>query len=356
MATVQFKDYYKTLGVPRDADERAIRSAYRKLARTHHPDVNPGDTAAEERFKEINEAHEVLTDSAKRKLYDRYGEEWERFREAGFTGDEPAGRAPSSGGFDTSDFGAWFASREGQTNQDWTVFDVGDERDGGGFSDFFQVLFGNRSQRGGATTMRRRPRKGEDLEVAVDLSLDEAFRGAKRMLRFEAPEVCSTCNGTGLARNAPCPTCDGTGTVTRSRTLEVSVPAGVATGSRVRVAGQGGPGRDGGPNGDVFLRVKVRPDARFERINDDLRTDVSVPLWTALLGGETEVTTPTGRVALRIPAGTQPGKVFRLRGQGMPKLKGGSRGDLLARVRVELPTNLSDEERSLVERWKALRS
>ena len=367
MPTVQFKDYYQTLGVARGADEKAIRAAYRKLARKHHPDINPGDSAAEERFKEVNEAYEVLSDPDKRKLYDRFGEDWQRYRDAGFTGDEPAGRpGGASTRVDPSDFGAWFAGQQATrpgagASQEWSVYDLDDNGDGSGFSDFFQTLFGGRGRDVGrgrtAAQPRRRRQRGEDAEVAVEVSFDEAFRGAKRTVQLQTPQTCPTCKGSGLVRDTTCPTCDGTGLIRGTRTLEVTIPPGVATGSRVRVAGQGGPGEGGAPHGDVYLRITVRPDPRFEREGDDLRTEVDVPLTTALLGGEVVVPTPTGRVALAIPPETQPGRVFRLRGQGMPRLKGarGTRGDLLARVQVSLPTNLSERERALFQELRQVR-
>lgn len=357
---VQFKDYYKALGVERNANEEAIRKAYRRLARKHHPDVNPGNPEAEERFKELNEAYEVLSDQAKRKLYDRYGEDWQRYREAGFTGEEPAGRPSGAGGVPPTDFGTWFSGQQSQGGQEYGTFTFNTEEGGGGFSDFFQTLFGNQRGRTGRTTFtppRPRPHRGEDLEVNVEIDFGEAFHGATQTLKVQAGETCPTCGGTGFARGATCPTCDGTGVVPRTKTIEVRIPAGVATGSRVRIVGQGGPGEAGGSPGDVYLLVTVRPDPRFEREGDNLRTEIDLPLYTALLGGETVVPTPTGRVALTIPAETQSGKVFRLRGQGMPKLKGpkGQRGDLLARARIILPTELTDRERSLFEQLRQIR-
>jgi DnaJ-class molecular chaperone len=351
MPAVQFKDYYKILGVERSADDKAIRAAFRSLARKHHPDINPGDAAAEERFKEINEAFEVLSDPAKRKMYDRYGEDWQRYRDAGFTGNEPAGSATGP-----VDFGQWFT---GQSGQRGGGFRVEYSEDTGGFSDFFQTLFGNRSGRRGATfTERATRRRGEDLEVEVAVSFEEAFRGATRRIDVQTHETCPTCKGVGLVRESMCPTCDGTGQAPKTKSIEVKIPAGVATGSRIRVKGQGGAGVSGGPPGDVYLRISVRPSATFEREGDNLRTEVEVPLYTALLGGETLVSTPTGRVALSIPPETQPGRVFRLRGQGMPHLKGkkGERGDILARVKVTLPTGLSEQERALVAQLRDLRN
>lgn len=349
MPAVQFKDYYKILGVERSADDKAIRAAFRKLARKHHPDINPGDKSAEERFKELNEAFEVLSDPAKRKMYDRYGEDWQRYRDAGFTGNEPAGGATGP-----VDFGQWFTGQTGGRGG----FRVEYTDDEGGFSDFFHTLFGTRAGRRGTTfTQRVMRRRGEDLEVSVDVTFEEAFRGTARRLDVQTHETCPTCGGAGLVRESMCPTCDGTGQVPKTKAIEVKLPAGVGTGSRVRVKSQGGAGVNGGPPGDVYLRVSVRPSPSFERDGDNLKTEVEVPLYTALLGGESLVSTPSGRVALTIPAETQPGRVFRLRGQGMPRLKGkkGERGDLLARVKVVLPTGLSDREQDLIRQLRDLR-
>lgn len=352
MAKVEFKDYYKILGVDRKADEKSLRNAFRKLARKHHPDINPGDTGAEERFKELNEAYEVLSDPDKRKLYDRYGEDWQRYKEAGFTGDEPAG---SSQRRTTDDFGEWFAGSGGGRS---TTFDFGE--DASGYSSFFDTLFGGRGRGDRSSTFGRadtRPRRGQDLDAPVEVTFQEAFRGTGRRFDIQSQDICPTCAGTGLIRNSTCPTCDGDGYVPKIRSIEVTIPPGVASGSRIRVAGQGSPGMNDGPPGDVYLNVTVRPDARFEREGNNLRTTVDVPLYTALLGGEVLVPTPTGQVALRVPESTEQGKVFRLRGQGMPllKSKSGERGDLLARANVVLPAKLSAEEKKLIEELRALR-
>lgn len=354
MPKVEFKDYYDTLGISRTANESEIKAAFRKLARKHHPDVNPGDASAEERFKEVNEAYEVLADADKRKLYDRYGEEWQRYKEAGYTGDEPqhagAGRRTSN-----EDFGTWFTGNSGG-------FSRADFGSSGDHSDFFETLFGSfGGNRRGTDTYTRptpRPRRGQDIDAEVEVTFDEAFRGTTRRFDVQAEEVCPTCGGTGLVRNAICPTCDGAGYIPRIKTIEVKIPPGVTNGSRIRVAGQGGAGEAGGPNGDVYLIVKLADDKRFSREGDNLRTDVDIPMLTALLGGKAEVVTPTGRVELTIPAETQQGRVFRLRGQGMPKLKSksGERGDLLARANVVLPTNLTDREKTLLEELRTLRS
>jgi molecular chaperone DnaJ len=347
---VEFKDYYQILGVEKSADEKSLRTAFRKLARKHHPDINPGDKDSEERFKEINEAYEVLSDSEKRKLYDRFGQDWQRYQEAGFTGNEPQGGQQRR---DFEDFGAWYTgSRGGQS----TRFDFGESASG--YSDFFETLFGpgGRSTTFGQT--RRQPRRGQDLEAEVEVSFEEAFRGTTRRFDIQTQDICPTCQGVGFIRNSECPTCEGSGYVPRTRSIEVTIPAGVATGSKVRVARQGGAGAGDGPPGDVYLNISVRPDPRFEREGDHLRTTVDIPLFTALLGGEALVPTPTGRVALTIPEGTQQGNVFRLRGQGMPRLKSRdtARGDLLARVNVTLPERLSDEEKDLMRRLRSMRN
>ena len=343
MPAVQFKDYYQTLGVERGADEKAVRTAFRTLARKHHPDLNPGDAAAEERFKEINEAFEVLTDAEKRKLYDRFGEDWQRYRDAGFTGDEPLSATRSNpNGYSRT-------TSPGSRSETFTTFDSDD------IGGLFGGLFGRRGDRA-ADLGQTRPRKGQDLEAAVEVSLHEAFAGTTRRFDVDAPETCPTCSGTGFARVAPCPTCDATGVRPRRKTLEVTIPAGVASGHRIRVAGQGGEGRGGGPRGDVFLVVTVRPDPRFEREGDLLRTTIDVDVYDAVLGGEAIVPTMSGKLALTIPPGTQGGRQFRLRGQGMPKIKQPTeRGDLMVRVNITVPTELTDEERQGFEALRELR-
>ncbi len=354
MAKVEFKDYYKILGVERTADEKALRAAFRKLARKHHPDINPGDSNAEERFKELNEAYEVLSDADKRKLYDRYGEDWQRYKEAGFTGDEPAGGGSRRASAD--DFGEWFSGTSGGRSARYEYTDLGDEPSG--YSSFFDTMFGRARGRGSSSfgAPDTRPRRGQDLDASVDVTFQEAFRGTTRRFDIQSQEICPTCNGTGLIRNSTCPTCDGTGYVPKLRSIEVSIPAGVTTGSKVRVAGQGSPGLNGGPAGDVYLNITVLPDSRFEREGNNLRESIDVPLYTALLGGEVLVPTPTGQVALTIPEGTQQGKVFRLRGMGMPLLKkSGERGDLLARANITMPGKLNAAEKKLIEELKAMR-
>lgn len=359
---VQFKDYYSVLGVPRTATESEIKAAYRKKARENHPDLNRDDTSAEERFKEVNEAYEVLSDAEKRRMYDRFGEDWQRYRDAGIdpedVGSSWTGGAGQQRTARDDDFERWFTGGGSSAPGgpwEWTEKD-GYRETGGRFSDFFNLLFGNDSPGSSARFSRQRPLRGNDLEVEAHISLQEAIEGTARKLTMQAPAPCTTCGGTGIARGASCPTCDGTGQVSKQRTLEVRIPKGVRTGSRVRIAGQGGRGANGGPNGDVYLVISVADDGRFTIDGRDVRTTVDIPLYTAILGGEVMLETPTGRVALTIPKGTQNGRVFRLRGKGLPASgKNGAAGDLLATANVVLPTNLSDDETRLFTELRNLR-
>ncbi|MBI4302818.1 MAG: J domain-containing protein [Chloroflexi bacterium] len=323
------KDYYGLLGIKRDASEQEIKQAYRRLARKHHPDVNPGNKAAEAKFKEINEAYEVLSDKEKRKKYDMYGDQWQ--------------------------YADQFAkAREQQQTPYWDFAQPGAREYGseaGDFDTLLNDLFGSRTARRGAP----RPRRGRDVETAVDITLEEAYQGTTRTVSFETQELCSACNGTGKIQNALCGVCRGSGRMTHMRRLEVKIPPGVKNGSRVRIAGQGEPGPGGAPSGDLYLVTSIRPHSVFERKDDDLFVEMAIPLTVAVLGGEVEVPTPRGKLALKIPPETQDGRTFRLAGQGMPRLGNSARGDLLARVRVVLPTNLNDEEKKLFARLRQLR-
>lgn len=344
---MQFKDYYTTLGVPRDADEKAIKSAYRKKARQFHPDVNKTDASAEEHFKDLNEAYEVLKDPEKRSRYDRFGADWERYRQA-----EPADASQPSG-----DFSDWYSGgrANGRTSRQ-------QQHESGGFSDFFDTLFGDtfgKTTTGRTSTRRRaqpQPQRGQDHEYALEITLQEAYSGTTRRFDIQIQERCETCNGTGIKGNDFCPVCGGDGQIRRTKTIEVKVPAGVRTGSKVRVAGQGAQGVSGGPNGDIYLNVTIRSDARFELDGDNLRSEIEVPLYTAVLGGEVRVPTMESPVELRIPAGTQNGQLFRLRGKGMTRVNSTQRGDLLAKVSVRLPTNLSEHEAELFEQLRESRT
>jgi DnaJ-class molecular chaperone len=336
---VDFKDYYKTLGVSKTAGEKEIKQAYRKLARKHHPDVNPGDKSAESKFKEVNEAYEVLGDPEKRKKYDELGANWRYYEQAQQAGRAGAGAGPFGGPFTGGnpfgggfEGGAWTINMGGpggtrtMTPQEMEEM-FGDENP---FSDFFRTFFGGADQgarRTHAGTRGRTARRGRDLEHELELTLEEAFSGATRRMT--------------LAQ-------DG-----QSRTIEVRIPAGVTTGSRVRAAGGGESGAHGGSSGDLYLRVLVRPHPRFELRGRDLHTKVAVPLTTAVLGGEADVSTLTGSVRLRIPELTQQGQVFRLKGHGMPSVGNpADRGDLYAAADVVLPTRLTDDQRRLFSRLK----
>ncbi len=346
---MQYKDYYNTLGVKRGASEKEIKSAFRKLARKYHPDLNPDDRESETRFKEVSEAYEVLSDPEKRKKYDQFGSEWEHYQQA----------QGSAAGFDFSKY-AQANGGPGGVRYSTTFADEGD------FSDFFEMLFGRsgnvRSAGGNAyyTGGRERtvPRVGQDYEHDIEVTLEEAFTGSQRILQMEVPETCSTCGGRGIVGNRVCQGCGGGGTVSRTKRLEVKIPPGVHTGSRIRIANEGGQGTGGGGKGDLYLRVKVLPDSRFERKGDDVYTNVALPLYTAVLGGEVEVPTLKGtKLALKVPPGTQNGRSFRLGGQGMPQLKQPDRrGDLYARMEVQLPAQLSDQEKQLFEELQRIYS
>ena len=335
---MDFKDYYQVLGVKRDASEKEIRAAFRKLARQHHPDVNKDDKQAEARFKEVNEAHEVLSDPEKRKMYDRFGADWQRYQQAQGGG--------QGGG---QDFSQWFTGgRPGAGGGQRAEYrDFGD---GGEFSDFFETLFGGQ-RRGRNGSGGPIPRRGEDQEVEVEVTLEEADAGTTRIVNLQTTSVCPTCGGGGVKDHRRCPTCGGGGFTAQNRRLEARIPAGVADGARIRLSGQGGSGAAGGPSGDLYLRVRLLPHKQFEREGSDLRTTVDVPLYTAILGGEIAVPALGTRLSLRIPPETQNGKVFRLRGKGLSSGRD-TRGDLLARINVVLPTGLTEEQRELFARLR----
>jgi DnaJ-class molecular chaperone len=328
---MDFKDYYKVLGVAKEATNDEVKKAFRKLARKYHPDVNPGDKKAEDKFKEINEAYEVLSDTEKRKKYDMLGPNWqEQF------GPQTTRRSASS------------AYRTPHM-----------EYDGGtaGFSDFFESLFGRASAGGGmgGAGMRSsadslRKRVGDNIEQPVEVTLQEAYMGASRTFNIQSTEVCPVCRGTGEVGNRPCSACGGQGMTAKTKRIQVKIPAGVDNGSKIRVAGEGQPGIGGGPRGDLYLVISVKADAQYERKGDDLTEDIEVDLSTAMLGGEVPVPLPDGRkLALTIPPETQNGRLFRLSGKGMPRLREEGNGTLFARVKVVLPMQLSDEERELFE-------
>ncbi|HKP88064.1 MAG TPA: DnaJ C-terminal domain-containing protein [Blastocatellia bacterium] len=326
---VKFRDYYEVLGVPKTATEDEIKKAYRKLARKHHPDVNPGDKSAEEKFKELNEAYEVLSDPEKRKKYDQLGQNWK----AGSDFTPPPGW--EGGGFDYGDFDGGF----------------GRGRGAGDFSDFFESIFGG-SRRGARAGAGFRMR-GQDVEAEISLALEEAHRGATRGISLQVNEACPDCKGTGEKDGKVCPTCRGAGVVRRAKNLDVTIPQGVRDGSVIRLSGQGEPGMDGGPPGDLFLRVRITPHPLFKIVgDDDVELELPVAPWEAALGASVSVPTLDGPVDMKIPPVTQGGRRLRLRGQGLNK-RGGGRGDEYVRIKMVNPPKLTDKERELYEKLAA---
>ncbi len=340
---MDYKDYYKVLGVARTASADDIKKAFRKLARKYHPDVNPGDKKSEAKFKEINEAYEVLSDSDKRRKYDTLGPNWqEQFGPSGF-----GNTARRSYGF---------GSRPASSS----AYDF--DASGPAFSDFFEALFGRTGAGTGTGTggtagtrggVREdiRKRTGDNIEQPVEVTLQEAYVGGTRTFNIQSTEVCPICKGTGEMAGKPCTNCGGQGFIPRNKRIQVKINAGVDNGSKIRVAGEGQPGMGGGPRGDLYLVISVKPDPLFERKGDDLYVDVDVDLVKMMLGGEVAVPTPDERkLMLNIPAGTQNRRMFRLAGKGMPHLRGDGSGNLYARLHVLLPTNLSNEEKELFEK------
>jgi len=355
------KDFYAELGVPPDASAEEIKKAYRKLARELHPDANPGDSRAEARFKAVSEAYGVLSDPEKRRQYD---EARRLFAGGGF-------RPGGAGGFGTGGF------------------DLGDlfgAAAGGGLGDLFGGLFGRRNRGTGTTS---RARRGADVETEVRIDFTESVRGATVPLRLTspstcgtcagsgarpgtAPRLCPTCGGTGLVTRSqgafafsepcrdcrgtgrfiddPCPECAGSGTSTRTRTLNVRIPAGVGDGQRIRLAGQGEPGRDGAPAGDLYVRVHVNPHPVFGRSGHDLTVTVPVTFPELVLGTTLTVPTLDGKVSLRVPPGTSSGRVLRVRGRGVPR-RDGTSGDLLVTLQVAVPQNLDGKARKALEAY-----
>lgn len=356
------EDYYNRLGVKRGASEDEIRKAYRRLARKYHPDVNPGDKSAEEKFKQITEAYEVLSDSGKRKIYDKYGTYSDNIREAG-----AAGTAP---GFD---FGG---------------FDFSQTASGAGasFRDIFSEIFSG----GARTSAQNRPQsqRGNNIEIPLALSFEEAINGLTTNLKVRRSEpcmrcggsgesssgliICDQCNGTGKVsagggflrfdqtcpacngsgkRRQPCSDCRGRGTIPKTETVKVRIPAGVDTGSRVRVTGKGEAGMRGGPPGDLFIVTNVSPHPIFTRKGDNIECTIPITLTEAALGARIEVPTVSGKAQLKIPPGTQSGQKFRLREKGAPSLRGNIRGDQYVEVKIVLPKIIDEDSKELLRQF-----
>lgn len=352
------RDYYDILGINRQAREEDIKRAYRTQAKKFHPDANPGDKSAEEKFKEVNEAYEVLKDGRKRSAYDQFGH-------AGMNPNAAGGRGQgSSGGF--SDLG-----------------DMGDM-----FSDIFEGFFGGQTGRTRSGRAQSRARRGSDLRYDLTISFMDSAHGTEIPLeipRMESCEVCHgegtkpgtrmktcptcqgngqvrmsqgffslmqtcpTCNGAGQTAEQPCTSCRGEGRKRTIRKISLKVPAGVDTGSRLKVTGEGEAGTHGGPRGDLYVVIQVKDHSVFAREDEDVLCEVPIPFTVATLGGEINVPTLTGQVTMKIPAGTQTGRTFRLRGQGFPNLRGLGTGDLLVTVRVETPSRLNGKQTALLK-------
>ncbi len=361
MATDTKRDYYDILGLKKGASESDIKKAFRKLARKYHPDVNPGDKTSEQKFKEMNEAYEVLSDPKKRQQYDQFGH-------AAFGG----GYGPEAG---AGGFGGFQGFNRGSGGQEY--YSSGNFE---GFEDVFGSMFGDRAR-------QRGPAKGEDVTYSVEVDLEDAIFGRTMQLDLQreaacgtcggsgaqpgtSPKTCGTCRGTGAVTQGrgfmqmaqPCPTCHGTGkvnpnpcvvcggrgTVPRSERLNVKIPPGVDNGSKVRVAGMGGPGEKGGPAGDIYIITKVKPHPYFERKGDNLYSDARVTLKEAALGEKVEIPTVDGMVSVSLPEGVQTGQQLKLRGKGVPHLGGGGTGDHYVTVKVVTPTRLGERGKELV--------
>jgi molecular chaperone DnaJ len=355
------RDYYEVLGVGRSADEKELKSAFRKLAKQHHPDANPESKASEQKFKEINEAYDVLKDPQKRAAYDRFGH---RAFEGGMGGQGP---------FTHGGFGPEFTSS---------------------MSDIFEDLFGEfmGGRRGGGRRQGSGSQRGSDLRYNMEISLTEAYLGKTAQIRVpssvtcevcggkgakpgSSPKTCPTCQGSGAVRQSsgfftvertcqtcqgrgqvisdPCTNCHGAGRLTKERTLSVNIPAGVEDGTRIRLAGEGEAGLRGGPTGDLYIFLSIKPHEFFQRDGADLFCRVPISMTVAALGGEIEVPTIDGKKArVAVPEGTQAGKQFRLRSKGMPVLRSGQAGDMYIQVSVETPVNLSRRQKELLKEFE----
>jgi curved DNA-binding protein len=339
---VQYKDYYEILGVPRTASEADIKKAFRKLAREFHPDVAKNKKQAEEKFKELNEAYEVLGDPAKRKKYDELGANWSSGSEF---------RPPP--GWESYTGSGGFPGR-GSRGEDYE-FHFG----GTGFSDFFEQLFGSRGGRGaggfgrsGGAAEDDFAARGRDIEGDIMVTLEEAMRGSVRSVSVRHGVPCEHCGGTGQRARHVCNVCGGTGQVAKTDTYQVKIPAGVTEGQRLRVAGRGEAGQGGGAAGDLYLRVRFAKHPDFDVESHNLIYEAQLAPWEAVLGANISVPTLNGRVNIKIPPGTHSGQKLRVRGRGLPE-HGGRSGDLIVVTRIEVPPKVSESERKLWEQLAA---
>jgi len=367
-------EYYETLGLKRGASEDEVRKSYRRLARKHHPDLNPGDKASEDRFKEVQEAYDVLSDAKKRQMYDQFG----FYSESGFPSAE-AQQGPGGGfGFSGFDFTDMFTNagggRAGSRPED-----LGQEGGGSKFSDIFSQFFG------GNRRTQRHAEKGADLEYTLNIDFWQSMKGTQAKLNITRQEQCLACRGSGHAggNNVVCPGCNGSGTVTQQagamkfnlscprcegmgrlrnvcqnchgegrvasqEAVDVRIPAGVQGGDRLRVAGKGNAGTMGAPAGDLYITVRVEPHAFFHRQGDDIQIEIPVTVWEAALGTKIEVPTIDGRALLKIPQGTQNGQKFRLREKGVSNARKGKRGDQIVEVSVQAPKAQDERTREIL--------
>lgn len=349
------RDFYEILGLAKNASKDDIRKAYRRLAMKYHPDRNPDSKEAEEKFKEVKEAYEILYDDEKRAAYDRFGH-------AGVDPNGMGGMGGGMGGMGGADFAE-------------------------AFGDIFGDIFGGGRRGGGGPRVQR----GADLRYSLDISLEQAATGFDTEIRVPSwencdtchgsgakpgtsPRTCTTCNGAGAVRmqqgffsvqqtcptchgtgqeiTDPCPACDGVGRVRKTKTLQVNIPAGIDDGMRIRSSGNGEPGANGGPPGDLYVEIHIKPHGIFQRDGDDLHCELTIPFTTAALGGEVEVPTLTGRGEISIPEGTQAGKVFRLRGKGIKGLRSSYPGDLYCHIQVETPVRLTEEQKAILRQFE----
>ena len=356
------KDYYEALGVKRGASATEIKKAYRKLARKYHPDLNPGDKAAEAKFKEISEAYEVLSDKEKRKKYDQFG------------------HAAFQSGFDPSQ-AYTYTTRD----FDFDLNSVSGEK-GAPFSNIFEQFFGNRRK----SPYYHKTAKGKDITYSLELSLEDAFKGISTRISFSRNDHCYGCTGNGMQRGSqgrtcpnckgsgqqgtgkglflmeePCPrcrgtgeipmiacqTCAGTGMIPKVENITIKIPPGVNTGSKIRVAGKGEPGTNGGPPGDLYIITKIQPHPLFERKGDDIYCEVPITVTEAVLGEKIEVPTIDGKATMTIPEGTQSGQKFRLKGKGVPHLKGSGRGDHYVTIKIVIPREIDQASKELLKRF-----